>query len=133
MSLSSILARGRAAQNARMVDHFLIKVPNGFAMVGGVEVQTYDETKTLPTIGYIANTANAVRRADAGDRTVATATRELRIPWDSPAVHANAVAICDEIGADTDPTLLGATLKLDGPAPGSQMTARRLQVSEVLS
>lgn len=133
MTLASALARGRAAQNARMLDHFTIKVPNGYAMVDGVEVMTFDETKSMPTKGYVKNAANAVRDGEVGDRTIAVVVRELRIPWDSPAVPTNAVAVCTAVDATSDPTLLGALLRLDGPAPGSQMTARRLQVSEVLT
>ena len=71
--------------------------------------------------------------AEAGGRTVTTIRRELHIPVTSPAVPMGAVAVCTAVDATTDPTLLGAKLTLDGPAPGSQTTARRLQVSEVLT
>lgn len=74
-----------------------------------------------------------VRAEEVGGRTAATVIRELHIPVDSPAVEPNDVAVMISVHATTDPTLAGATLTLAGAAPGSQTTARRLQVSEVLS
>ena len=75
----------------------------------------------------------AARDSQAGERTVTTVTRELHIPVDSAAVPTGAVAVCTAVHATSDPTLLGAELTLAGPAPGSQTTARRLQVTEVLT
>jgi len=75
----------------------------------------------------------AAREADAGGRTVTTVTRELHVPVNSPAIPVGAVAVCTQVAPTSDPTLLGATLRLAGPVPGSQTTARRLEVSEVIS
>lgn len=131
MGVSSALTAGRRAANARMLDTFAIKIPNGFTMVGGIETPAF--TDLFTTQGRIKIVSTIVRETEAGARTVAKVTRELHVPWDSPQIPANAVAICTSVDATSDPTLLNATLRLDGPAPGSQATARRLQVSEVLT
>lgn len=74
--------------------------------------------------------AQSVRDTQAAERTVTIVERELHIPWDSPAVPADAVAHVTAVGPLDDPTILGADLVLAGPAPGSQTTARRLLVRE---
>ena len=70
---------------------------------------------------------------DAGARTAITVTRELHIPIDSPEVPANAWAVCIAIDPTSDPTILGAEVQFDGPVPGDQATARRMQVKEVVT
>ena len=70
---------------------------------------------------------------DAGARTAITVTRELHIPIDSPEVPPNAWAVCIAIDPTSDPTLLGAEVQFDGPVPGDQSTARRMQVKEVVT
>jgi hypothetical protein len=129
--VSGALTAGRRAAEARMLDTFAIRKPAGYGMVNGVETQTY--TDLFTTKGRVKNSGTVVRDAQAGDRTVATVIRELHIPWGSPVIPTNAVAVCTAVDATSDPTLLGAVMRIDGSAPGSQMTARRLQISEVLS
>lgn len=122
----------RSEAEARMVDTFDIKVPTGTAYVGGVDVTTYSTLFT--TQGRVKVEGGlSVRDSQVGDRTSVSVVRTLHIPVDSAEVPALAVAVCTAIGTTSDPTLLGATLTLAGPAPGSQTTARRLQVSEVLT
>lgn len=75
----------------------------------------------------------SARTDEAGGRTAVTVSRQLHIPVDSPAVHAGDVAVMTAVHETSDPSLVDATLVLDGPAPGSQTTARRLQVSEVIA
>lgn len=133
MTLADTLAAGRRAAEARMLDTFDIEVPDGYELVDGVEVPRYAEAGGFTTKGRVKNAGNAVRDAEAGGRNVVTVVRELHIPWNSPAVPAGAIAICTAVDATSDPTLLGARLRLDGPTPGSQTTARRMQVSEVLT
>lgn len=80
-----------------------------------------------------AGSGLTARETEAGGRTVVTVTRELHIPVDSPVVPVGAVAFCTFAHTTSDPTLLGAGLRLSGPAPGSQTTARRLEVSEEIA
>lgn len=125
----------RAEAEARMVDMFAIGVPTGAYEPNaetGVDEQVVDPLFT--TVGRVkVGGGLASREAEAGGRTVTTVTRELHIPVGSPAVPTGAVAVCTAVHATSDPTLLGARLTLAGPAPGSQTTARRLEVSEVLT
>lgn len=75
----------------------------------------------------------AARSSEVGGRTAVVVVRQLHIPVDSPAVQPGDIAVMTSIHETSDPTLAGTTLVLDGPAPGSQTTARRLQVSEVIA
>jgi len=123
---------GRVAAEARMLDTFDIKIPTGpdYNSGAGLDVTTY--TLLFSTVGRVKRGLTA-NEAGAGDREVVTVNRELHIPVDSPAVPVGAVAFVTSVGAGSDPTLSGAALRLTGPAPGSQTTARRLQVTEVLT
>lgn len=122
----------RAEAEARFVDTFEFRKPTGFAMVGGVETETFDVL--LTTLGRVKVVGGLSERDhQVGERTAATVTRELHIPWNSPAVPTGVIAVCTAVDDSTDPTLLNARLRIKGPAPGSQTTARRLQVSEVLT
>lgn len=116
-----------------MLDTFEFRLPTGYALVDGVEVETYDVLATDVKGRVKVSGGLAVRDAEVGGRTSASVVRELHIPWNSPAIPTNAYAVCTAIDVSTDPTLLNARLRIDGPAPGSQLTARRLQVSEVLT
>lgn len=132
MSLTSALNAGREAAAARMLDTFEIRQPTGYAMVGNVETPTFNVLAT--TRGRVKVVGGlSVRESEVGARTSASVTRELHLPWDSYEAAAGDVAVCVAVDVSSDPTLLGASLRIDGPAPGSQTTARRLQVSEVLT
>lgn len=124
----------RAEAEARMLDTFDIKTSNGISYnsTTGLDEETF--TLLFATVGRVkVGGGLAANASEAGGRTVVTVTRELHIPYNSAAVPVNAVAFCTAVHATSDPTLLNARLRLEGPAPGSQTTARRLQVSEVLS
>lgn len=114
-----------------MLDTWAIGSDDGWAYADGVDAQTV--TPLFTTAGRLKSTNNVVQAADAGGRTVVTSRRELHIPVDSAAVPPGALAQCTAVHESSDPTLLNAVVRLDGPAPGSQTTARRLQVSEVLT
>lgn len=121
----------RALAESRMLDTWTIGTDDGFAYVDGVDVQTV--TPLFTTQGRLKATSNVVQTSEAGGRTVAETRRELHIPVDSAAVPAGAVAQCTAVHATSDPTMLNVIVRLSGPAPGSQTTARRLQVEEVLT
>ena len=118
-----------------MLDEFDISVPAGgwaYDPATGELVQAL--TPLFATKGRVkVGGGLAARESEAGGRTVVSVLRELHIPADSPAVPTGAIAVCTYAAPSSDPTLLGARLTLSGPAPGSQTTARRLQVEEVLT
>lgn len=114
-----------------MLDSFAIGMPTGewaYDEHLQEEVEVIDPLFT--TRGRVKTGGLVVRDAEVGGRTAITVTRELHIPANSPAVPANAVAVCTAVDPSSDPTLIGARLTLSGPAPGSQTTARRLSVVE---
>ena len=112
-----------------MLDAFAISVVTGTAYTGGVEVETL--TALFTTAGRVKVSGGlTAQAAEVGGRTAVSVTRELHIPVGSAAVPTGAVAVCTAVDASSDPTLLGARLRLSGPAPGSQTSARRLQVTE---
>lgn len=80
-----------------------------------------------------------VTLSEVGGRTSAESTRELHIPvssddpWADPRSAQGVTFLVTEVSTLDDPTLLATRLTLSGPAPGSQTTARRLQITEVVS
>lgn len=134
MSVASATHAGRRAAEARMLDEFELRVYTGgwaYNPDTGQDERAYDVAFTTPGRVKVATTVPA--DSEVGGRTATTVRRELHIPYDSPAVPAGAVAVCTYVDESSDPTLLGAELTLAGPAPGSQTTARRLLVEEVIA
>lgn len=124
----------REQAESRMVDEWALMVSLGmeYDPEVGEEVEQFAllfNTKArVKVVGGLA-----VREAEVGARTSVQVVREFHIPVTSAAVPTGAVAFPISIHETSDPTLVDTTLRLDGPAPGSQTTARRLQVSEVLT
>lgn len=130
--LPAVLARGCAMAEERMLDEWAVMVSLGIEYVAGEEVEEFALLfNTKARVKVVKGLA--VREAEVGARTSASVVREFNIPVGSAAVPTGAVAFPITIHATSDPTLIDVTLRLDGPAPGSQTTARRLQVSEVLT
>lgn len=117
-----------------MLDTFAIKLSLGISYnpATGNDEEAFEDLFTTPGRVKVGG-GLAANESEAGGRTVVTVSRELHIPVSSAAVPVGAVAFCTAVHTTSDPTLIGDRLRLDGPAPGSQTTARRLQVSEVIS
>lgn len=135
MTASTAAANGRRMAESRMVDTFDIKVESGKpAYDPGTKTTSPAYALLFTTVGRVkVGGGLAAHEAEVGGRASVTVTRELHIPVDSPAVPTGAVAFCTDIDDSSDPTLLAAMLRLAGPAPGSQTTARRLEVTEILT
>lgn len=119
-----------------MVDTFTIGVATGgwhFDEAAGEDVETI--TPLFETPGYFARgNARSVSSAEVGGRTVLEVGAELRIPWDSAEVPANAIAECTAVGSDTPARMLGRRVRVDGSGgDGSQRTHYPLSVTEVLT
>jgi hypothetical protein len=133
--LFAVINAGRQAAEARMVDTFEISVETGET------TQDPDTGSTQPvmevlftTPGYIPQSSGVLSQsAEAGGRTVLTSRREIRIPWDSDAVPARAIAKCIAIGAMTPPRMLNKTYRVGGSDGASQGTACHLEIDEELS
>lgn len=114
-----------------MLDTFDIGFPTGGFTYDPALKQDVEVIEPLfTTQGRVKAGTRQIGNSEAGGRTVVTVTRELHIPVDSPAVPAGAIAVCTAVDPSSDPTLLDARLRLSGAAPGSQTTARRLEVTE---
>ena len=135
MKAPSRLTAIRRRAESRMLDTFEIReYDDGYTYdeTEGEDVRTYETLFT--TAGRVkVEQGLSVRNLEVGGRTASSVTRTLSIPVSSDAVPVGAVAYCTAVHATSDPTLLGAALVIGGPAPGSQTTARRLEVTEVLS
>ena len=118
-----------------MVDTFDISVPTGSKTYDPTEQAEVDTLAPLfTTPGYVPPSAGILSQsAEAGGRTILSSRREIRIPWDSAAVPAGAVAVCTAIGPDTPPRMLGKTYRVAGSDGASQGTACHLEITEVLS
>lgn len=122
-----------------MLDTFAMEFPTGGWVYdpdanGGEGADVEEFTLLFSTPGRVKVEGGlAVRDAEVGGRTSASVVRSLHIPVGSPVVPVGTVARCTAVHETSDPTLLNARLRIGGPAPGSQTTARRLEVTEVLS
>ncbi len=123
----------RAEAESRMTSTWTIGTDGGWAYNPATGRDEQTVTPLFTTKARLKVVSSAVSDSEAGGRTVAVTRRELHIPVSSPAVPVGAVAKCTAVGALGDPTMLNTIVRLSGSAPGSQTTARRLEVTEVLS
>lgn len=127
----------RSEAEARMLDTFEVRVPTGtghhFDEFLQESVEDYDVLVAEQKGRVKVIQGLSVRTDEVGGRTSATVIRQWHIPVTAPAIPVNAYAVCTAVHSTSDPTLLGARLVLGGPAPGSQTTARRLEVTEMLT
>lgn len=142
MSLGADLLPGlyalREAAESRMLTTIAIQFNTGTTTDPDTDADVPVYETFLETKSRIKSPGNVVRESDAGGRTAAEVSRVLSIPVDSPDPWADersqhgVTALVTVIHPTDDPSLLGARLTLTGPAPGSQTTARRLEVTEVV-
>lgn len=137
--VDSIVFEGRAMAEARMKTTCEIQYQDGTAVDPDTDsdvpvyVAAFESKCRVKVAGLV------IAEAEAGGRTTAKSTRELHIPatssdpWSDPRSHHGVTALITAVHPTDDPSLLGARLSLSGPAPGSQTTARRLQVTEVVT
>lgn len=123
----------RALAESRMLDTWAIGTDLGWVYDDFLaeDVQAVDPLFT--TRARLKSVGTVAQDSQAGGRTVVTTRRELHIPVASQAVPVGAVAQCTAVDPTSDPTLLGTIVRLAGPAPGAQTTARRLEVTETLT
>ena len=132
--LQSGLVELRAMAEARMTSTWTIGTDGGWVYNPATGKEEQAVTPLFTTKGRMkASRTFGNINQQAGGRTVTIVTRELHIPVGSQEVPVGALAKCTAVGASDDPTLLGAVVRIAGPAPGSQTTARRLEVTETLT
>lgn len=131
---------GRALAESRMKTTCAIQYDTGSTAIDPTtDSETAVYTTAFSTKCRIKSGALVVRKNQAGGRTVGETSRELHAPvdlpdpWASPSAARGVFALVTAIAPSDDPTLLGQRVKLSGPAAGSQTTARRLEITEVVS
>lgn len=128
MSLTTILAHGRAAANNRMPDRCTIRHTTGVTTdskgdVTPVKVVVY----TGPCRIKLAGNGSAT---DGGEVTVALQSPEVHVPivGTETVVHGNEVTIDSALN---DTALVGRTFQVIAKPVASERTARRLSCEEV--
>jgi hypothetical protein len=132
--MSTLEAKRRRAES-RMLDKAEIRYKTGNTTQDPVTGSTTDEYAVRFTTKCRVKSTRTygVQNQEVGGRTAQTVTRELHIPVGSAEVLPGDVAVITVVHPTTDPTLLGAELTISGPSPGSQTTARRLEITEVVT
>lgn len=128
MSLTTILAHGRAAAAQRMMDRCTIRRTTGVTTdSAGVVTPTTVVVYTGPCRIKMAGDGSPT---DAGEATVAVLPMELHLP----ITGSEDVKHLDEVTVDAalnDTALVGRTLRVSSKQLKSEATARRISVEEV--
>lgn len=134
LDVAAALPELRREAESRMLDWFEIRVADGRPVYNpSTKKDESPETVLFSTKGRVKSAGLVAHDAEVGGRTSVSVSRELHIPVCSDEVPTGAFAVPTYLHPTSDQTLAGARLRLAGPAPGSQTTARRLQVVEVLT
>jgi hypothetical protein len=128
MSLGGIVARGRAAAERLMVDTCTIKRPTGMSGTDPV-TETYAAAHYTGACRVVTREVDAIT-PDAGEREATV----LRLRVDLPATTSD-VRVGDVVtvtASTYDAQLVGRSFRVVAPFHGSQKTARRVPVEEML-
>lgn len=130
MSRASVVARGRAAAEAGMVDSCVIRRQTGTA----TDPDTGRITPTYTDV-YIGKCRVQSRNLqagspNAGQQRVDMYTTELQVPIEVTGVEVNDQV---EITASADPELVGRQLRVANLMHATHKTARRLPLEEITS
>lgn len=132
------LAEHRADAESRMLDWVAIEEETGTELDQDPQSPTYGEEVT--TYSELFQTKARIKvigsygfDQEVGGRTATQTVRECHIPVSSPDVPDNTWVRPITLHPTTDQTLAGKRARVDGPAAGSQTTARRLKITEIVS
>lgn len=133
MSVSSILADGRAAANARMTE--LVRVGSA---LDGVDEETGDQTVEIDqavyggadgAAGQIKYVAESVSESAGTGQTVAVQRPVLKVPYGSPLLpEGDAVFV---VSSAADHLLAGRWYRIAGSADAGQTTAHKYPLIEL--
>lgn len=128
MSLTTILAHGRAAAEQRMMDACTVEHQTGNAPggTGGVVTPAWTTVYTGPCRIKMAGTGSPT---DSGETTTAVLSMEVHLPiaTSGDVDHGDRITIT---AALNDPQLVGRTFRVAAKQLKSEATARRISVEE---
>ena len=133
MSRASVLARGRSAALAGMIDACTITRVTGHTTDPDTGVQTPTTAEVYSGVCRVQSpgvTASA-RTADAGEAYVLLLRMELQLPNSATGIAVGDVATITASANDAD--LVGRVFRVRELAHKSEATARRIGVEEVTS
>lgn len=136
MSSSSVIRSGRRFVEQQMLDSGHPERPTGHSEY--VDGEDIDVTEPIP--GYPAATRCKVqtrdslelREAQVGDRTSVETRTELHLPTSRPPLQVGDIWVLDAVHR-LSLQVVGQKLRIEGPVSGSLKTARRYEVTEVVS
>lgn len=135
----SALPELRAMAESRMMTAVAIEYITGKTVDPTTDGDVPVYTVAFSTKARFVSRHVSPRRNEAGGRIAVEVERELHIPWNSSDPWADArsakgvFARVTAIDPTDDPSLAGIRVKLTGPTIGSQQTARRLEIVEVVA
>lgn len=134
MSAASVLARGRVAAAALMVDTCIIEHPTGPGatdLVTGVVTVTYATVYTGPCRLSRDPRMPGVSSGEVAEAHLAKLSSTLSVPMSVVGVvEGDRVTM---LTSAHDPELAGAQMRVMGPVHGTFLTARRFEVVEATS
>lgn len=130
MSVATLLARGRAAAEALMVDSCVIRRQTGSTVDPntGAEVPTYEQVYAGKC--RVQFRGLATESPTSGQQRVDLLTTELQLPITVTDIAVNDVV---EMVTSIDPDLPGRRLRINNRMHKTHATARRLSVEEITS
>lgn len=129
MTVAGILGMGRTMALSRMRETW---------QVGDYEESSDPVTLDPITVfvpvydgpGRFKAPRTSVNAAEAGGQIVTSTMQELHLPSGTTGVEVNMVAVCT--GSLDDASLVGLTLRIDGPPAAGQTTAARYPVRDYI-
>lgn len=129
MSASSVLLRGRAAAEALMQDAVIVK-----RGTSSTDSETGVITPAWTTIYAgpckVQQAAPATSPSDVGEAAVFVGQLQLHVPVNATTAGIHPDDLAEITACVLDPSLVGATFRVRGPAHKSFATARRFPLVE---
>lgn len=129
MSLAGVLGMGRTMARSRMRETWQV----GDYVESSDPVTLDPITVLIPVYegpGRFKAPRTSVNATEAGGQIVSSTSPELHLPSGTTGVEVNMVAVCT--GSPDDASLVGLTLRIDGPPAAGQTTAARYPVKDYI-
>ncbi len=128
MSRATVLARGRAAAEAGMVDTCTIERQSGESTDPATGVVTPTVEQVYTGICRFQQRGSQAQQEDAGEAYILLQRAEIQLPVSATGIDVGDVITCTSAGRDPD--LVGRVFRVRDLAYKTDATARRLQIQE---